>query len=315
MTLTQLQYLAAVAEHGSFMKAAESCYVTQPTLSMQIKKIEEYFNTQIFDRSKKPIVPTPVGKLIIEQAIIGISEVDKINRIVEFNNFQIPNKIRIGIIPTLCPYLIPLFLTTFSNNYPNLKIEIKEINTVAITKGLQEGQLDLGILIKPKKLPDNFFSKTIFHEPLLGYVSESHPLFSKNILTSEDIKEDGFWLLEDCHSLSNQVINFCENNHMLNNRFKRFDNRIGGLETARRLVELQGGFTVLPQLATLDFTEKQLLRIRKFNNPEPVREICLLWEKDFNYNQMNMAIESAIIKNLPTQIKNIDYQKLKVLSV
>jgi len=177
MTLTQLQYITAVSEFGSFMKAAEACYVTQPTLSMQIKKFEESLNIQIFDRSKKPIQPTTIGKRIIEQAKVGISEIEKINRIIEFNQYKNPSHLKIGIIPTLCPYLTPLFLAAFSKKYPTIKIEIKELTTKDIMKSFNEGLIDLGILIKPEKMQESLIHIPIFQEPLVAYIAESHPLF------------------------------------------------------------------------------------------------------------------------------------------
>jgi len=202
-----------------------------------------------------------------------------------------------------------------SKRYPDIKIFIKEITIDKILKGLENGSIDIGLLIKPEQLERSLFHSPIFNEPLLGYISETHTLFRKRYLMPEDVNEKEFWLLEDCHCFHNQVIDLCEKTKIIHNQSTDSNYRVGGLETARRLVEIQGGFTLLPQLATIDFNEKQTSRLRSFHHPMPAREVSIVCNKNHFYEEVNTSLISIIKEGLPNMIKDKSEENLNVIGL
>ena len=181
MTITQLHYVLAVAEHQNFTKAAEKCFVTQPTLSMQIQKLEDQLGIQIFDRSKKPIELTEVGIKIVDQAKNIVNEADRINDIVDQQKGFIGGEFRLGIIPTVMPTLLPMFLKTFIKRYPKVKLKIEELTTEEIVQRIKDGHLDAAIAATPLK-NDQIKERVLFYEPFVGYVPKNHRLSSKQKL-------------------------------------------------------------------------------------------------------------------------------------
>jgi len=208
MTLIQLEYIIAVDTYRSFVAAAEKCFVTQPTLSMQIQKLEESIGVKIFDRSRQPVVPTELGEKIIQQARIVLTESKKISEIVQNKKGELEGELKIGVIPTIAPYLLPNVLTSFMDKYPKLKLQIWEYTTERIVHELKVGILDCGILSTP--LQDAAITETpLFYENFVAYVSEKSPLFQKKMLNPDDIAEEKLWLLNEGHCMRGQVLNIC----------------------------------------------------------------------------------------------------------
>jgi LysR family hydrogen peroxide-inducible transcriptional activator len=206
MTITQLKYVLAVAEHKNFTLAADKCFVTQPTLSMQIQKIEEELNIQIFDRSKKPIQLTDIGQKIVNQAKNIVNEADRIQDIVEQQKGFIGGEFRLGIIPTIMPTLLPMFLNNFVKKYPKVKLIIEELNTEDIITKLNNGHLDAAIAATPLE-EEKIKEIVLYYEPFVAYIPESHESFQKEEIEVNDLNLDEVLLLQDGHCFRNGILN------------------------------------------------------------------------------------------------------------
>lgn len=302
MTLVQLEYIVAVDTYRSFVAAAEKCFVTQPTLSMQIQKLEDSLGTKIFDRSRQPVVPTEVGIKIINQARIVLMESKKISEILQDEKGELEGELKVGVIPTVAPYLLPNVITSFLIKYPKLKLQIWEYTTERIVYELKNGTLDCGILSTP--LQDNVVVETpLFYETFVAYVSENSPLFQKKLLASEDIEDEKLWLLNEGHCMRGQVLNICNYKH---NRDAKgtFEYNTGSVETLKRMVDINSGITILPELSIQTYTEDQLGHIRYFKSPEPVREISLVTTQNFVKRQAINALVEEIKDVVPERFKS-----------
>lgn len=302
MTITQLEYIIAVENLRNFVQAAESCFVTQPTLSMQIQKLEDELGVKIFDRSRQPVVTTQIGAEIIQQARITVAEFSKIKEVVNSGKNEVSGEIRLGVIPTIAPYLLPLFLSSFLEKYPKLELKIKELTTERIIQALKNDDLDIGLLATPLQQP-NIIEHHIFYEELVLYVSKQNALYQKEYALSEDIDPKELWLLEEGHCLRSQIENLCELKRKTIG-FGQFEYQAGSLETLRKMVERNQGITILPELATLDFEEKHKGLIRQFASPAPVREVSLVAHKNFAKTAVLNALKKSILASLPESIKN-----------
>lgn len=299
MTITQLEYLIAVDKHRSFAKAAAACYVTQPTLSMQVKKIEEELNVLIFDRSKKPVLTTAIGQQIIQQAKLTIREASRIQELIQNQNEEIKGDLRIGIIPSLSPYLLPLFASRFVRKYPEVSLIIQELLSEQIFEQLREGELDLGILVGPIE-DDQLTEIPLFYEPFVVYTPHHHPLSKMEEINPEDLDMDDLWLLREGHCFRTQVINICRDRKRMQPRPLQFES--GSLETLKRLVEQQYGYTLLPELAVINLNETQQAYVRRFTKPEPVREVSLLVHRRFMKRRLIELLRETILCHLPSQV-------------
>lgn len=302
MTIQQLEYALAVASEKHFVKAAEKCFVTQATLSMMIKKLEDELGVMIFDRSKHPVVPTEVGKKIIEQAQITVSEFNRIKQVISSERGEVSGELRIGIIPTLAPYLLPLFLNSFLNKYPNLKLKISEITTSEITSKLKSNELDAGVLAIPIHIPE-LNEQHLFYEDFVVYASEQDDMKKKYVLAG-DIDVNRLWLLEEGHCLRSQVINLCELK-LKETKMHQLDFNAGSLETLKKIVEANQGITILPKLALRDMTKQQLANIRYFKRPAPVREIGIITYRYFVKEQLIARLKNEILLSIPAEIRNV----------
>ena len=252
MTITQLQYVLAVAEHKNFTLAADKCFVTQPTLSMQIQKIEEELNILIFDRSKKPIQLTAIGQKIVEQAKNIVNEAGKIKDIVEYQKGFIGGEFRIGIIPTIMPTLLPMFLNNFIKKYPKIKLIIEELNTNEIITRLKNGHLDAAIAATP--LEDEKIKEIVlYYEPFVAYIPENHAISGKTEIEISDLNLDEILLLQDGHCFRDGILNLCKNQEMAGKN--SFQLESGSFETLIKLADEVLGTTLLPYLHTLDLNE------------------------------------------------------------
>ena len=252
MTITQLKYVLAVAEHKNFTLAAEKCFVTQPTLSMQIQKIEEELNIQIFDRTKKPIQLTDIGLKIVTQAKNIVNEADRIQDIVEQQKGFIGGEFRLGIIPTIMPTLLPMFLNNFIKKYPKVKLIIEELNTDEIIVKLNNGHLDAAIAATPL-MEEKIKEIVLYFEPFVAYIPESHHHFQKKEIEVSDLNLHDILLLQDGHCFRDGILNLCKNNSKSD--FNRFQIESGSFETLIKLADEGLGTTLLPYLHTLDLKD------------------------------------------------------------
>ena len=301
MTFVQLEYVIAVATYQHFARAAEHCYVTQPTLSMQIHKLEKELGIKIFDRSKQPVVATEAGKQVIEQARRIIAEKNVLAEKVQSFKGVLTGELKVGIIPTLAPYLLPLFITRFTKKYPDVKLTVNEITTEVLITRLREGRIDAGILVTPLN-ENGIKEQPLFYEELMAYVSRKNEAYQKTYVLPQDIDPNKLWLLEEGHCLRSQIVNLCEL-RKASREGSHFEYEAGSIETLRRMVELNDGITILPELATLTLNNKQLELIRHFKKPTPMREVSLVVHRDFVKKRLIDALRKEINDSIPEKIR------------
>jgi LysR family hydrogen peroxide-inducible transcriptional activator len=301
MTFTQLEYIIAVDTWRHFALAASKCFVTQPTLSMQIQKLEEELGIKIFDRSKQPVIPTETGIEIIDQARKIVSEKNVINEIIQQKKGILGGELRIGIIPTLAPYLLPLFVKTFNKKYPNVKLVVNEMMTEFIISRLREGRIDAGILVTPLQ-EAGIKEHVLFYEELLVYVSKKNGAYKKQYVLAQDLDPEKLWLMEEGHCFRSQIVNLCEL-RKASETGSHFEYEAGSIETLRKMVELNDGITILPELTTLDLNSTQLKLIRQFKKPVPMREVSIVVHRDFVKKKLIEALKEEILAAVPEKIK------------
>lgn len=304
-SIQQLEYIVAVDTWRHFQTAADSCFVTQPTLSMQIQKLEDEVGFKIFDRNKKPVVCTEEGKAIIEQARKTLAEYYKLREIVSEKKGILEGELHIGIIPSVAPYLLPLFLKSFLEKYPDIRLQVNEIKTGNMLKMIRRGELDAGILSTPIN-ETGFSEELLYVEDFQAYISPQEKLFNVKQLAADDVAGASIWLLEDGHCLRDQLINFCS----LATKDPiagRFNYQAGSIETLKRMVDMQGGLTFLPRLATLTLSEQEKQRLRPFIAPAPAREISLISNKGAAKQRLIDVLKSEIIHSIPKGITDKNY--------
>tara|TARA_B110000238_G_scaffold188178_1_gene218928 strand:+ start:3059 stop:3997 length:939 start_codon:yes stop_codon:yes gene_type:complete len=308
MTITQLHYVLAVAEYQNFTKAAEKCFVTQPTLSMQIQKLEDQLKVQIFDRSKKPIELTEVGRKIVNQAKNIVNEADRINDIVDQQKGFIGGEFRLGIIPTVMPTLLPMFLKTFIKRYPKVKLKIEELTTEEIIQRIKDGHLDAAIAATPLK-QEQIKERVLFYEPFVGYVPQNHRLSSKSKLEVSDLDIDEMLLLEDGHCFRDGVLNLCK--ALKSQNTDEFQLESGSIEMLIKLANEGMGMTLLPYLHTLDLKDNEKENLLFFNEPSPAREVSLIFHK----SELKIQITDALHSTISGIIRGaIAFQNVQIIS-
>ncbi len=308
MTITQLKYVLAVAEHQNFTKAAEHIFVTQPTLSMQIQKLEEELDILIFDRGKKPIELTTVGKKIVEQARNIVNESERMQDVVDQEKGFIGGTFHLGIIPTIMPTLLPMFLKAFSNRYPKVQLKIEELNTDEIITQLNEGYLDAAIAATPLE-QEKIKERPLYYEPFVGYIPENHRLFSKKELEVDDLNIDDILLLEDGHCFRDGIINLCKASKKLTN--EKFQLESGSFETLVKLSNEGLGMTLLPYLHALDIPTSQQKNLKYFKDPSPAREVSLIYNK----SELKLQIINALYDVISGVIRGaITFQDVRIIS-
>ena len=300
MNLQQLEYIVAVDTWRHFSTAAEKCFVTQPTLSMMIQKLELELDVKIFDRTRQPVVTTAIGQKIIEQARIVLSEAGNLKKIVDEQKGAVSGELRIGIIPTLAPYLLPLFLTDFLKKYPKLKLKISELTTQQIVEKLEVQKLDAGILATPLKI-SSIKEMPLFYEQFVVYASQNQEVMKKKYLLAEDIDVNHLWLLEEGHCLRSQVVNLCELKRK-ETLMQNLDYEAGSIETLKKMVDINNGITILPELALRDLTKAQIKNLRYFKAPAPVREISIVTYRYFVKYNLIEALRKEILAKIPKQM-------------
>ncbi len=308
MTITQLKYVLSVAEYQNFTVAAEHSFVTQPTLSMQIQKLEDQLDVLIFNRSKKPIELTDVGKKVVEQAKIIVNESNRIKDIVHQHKGFIGGEFRIGIIPTVMPTLLPMFLNNFTKKYPKVKLIIEELTTEEIVRKLMDNHIDAGLAATPleneaiKEMP-------LYYEPFVGLIPEGHRLFNQKEIKSDELEMEDILLLEDGHCFKDSVINLCRT-HKTDNK-KGFQLESGSFDTLIKLSKEGLGMTLLPYLHTLDLNDKDKKHLREFTAPPPAREVSLIYHK----SQLKMQLIDALKNSIDGVVRGaISFSDVKIIS-
>ncbi len=308
MNIQQLEYIVAVDNYRHFSKAAEASFVTQPTLSMMIQKLEDELGVRIFDRTQSPIEPTDIGRKIIEQARISIAQIHQIKEIVEEEKGITKGAFRLAIIPTVSPYLLPKLMQTHREQNSEIRLVINEMTTNQILTNLSNGTIDGGILATPlhdKRMKE----RPIYYEKFLAYVSPSERfLHAKTSLLESDLKGAKLWLLDEVHCFRTQILNLCDlkSRNLIKSAFTY---EAGSIETLINIVDNNNGITVIPEMALSHLTEKQKLNVRLFEKSSPVREISLITRKDFLRERLIEIIEEEIKMSVPASLQNKELQK------
>ena len=311
-SLTQLEYVLAVHKYGQFSVAAKQCHVTQPTLSMQIQKLEEELGTVIFDRSKQPILLTERGKQLIEQMQSVVFEARKIDGILQAQSGEVlRGTLTLGVIPTVAPYLLPLLLPVVEKMYPGLTLKILELQTHTIIEALQTDEIDLGVLAIPLGLP-KIHEKTLYVEPFSVLCQRTHKMAKLKHVSYAALDADDIWLLQEGHCLRDQVLDVCALKAKKPIE-RRFQFESGSLETLKSLVSSYGGYTLLPSLATETIGPKTVLV--PFERPIPAREIGLVYVREHYKSELHRAIELAILAAVPHELSGTKRRGLEVIPV
>jgi LysR family hydrogen peroxide-inducible transcriptional activator len=308
MTITQLIYVLAVAEHKNFTLAAEKCFVTQPTLSMQIQKLEEQLEIQIFDRSKKPIGLTDVGEKIVIQAKNIVNEANRIKDIVDQQKGFIGGDFKIGIIPTIMPTLLPMFLNNFIKKYPKVNVIIEELTTNEIINKLKNGHLDCAIAATPLD-EEKLKEIVLYYEPFVAYVPESSQNIGKKEIEVSDLDVEKILLLQDGHCFRNSILNLCKASQL--NKDHHFHLESGSFETLIKLSDEGLGTTLLPYLHTLDLSDSSKNKLKPFVDPKPAREVSLIFPK----NELKIHIIEALRTTIQGVVRGaIAFSNVEIIS-
>ncbi len=308
MTLTQLSYIIAVDKYRHFATAAEKSYVTQPTLSMQIHKLEEELGVKVFDRTKSPVIPTEVGEKIIEQAKIILKESKQLSDIANFKETELRGTFKVGVIPTIAPYLMPMFLRSFVKAHPLVELVFEELLTKEILEKLGSDQLDAAIIATPAD-QSYIYTEDLYVEPFVAYLSATHPLIEKEKLTVNDLDRTNIWLLNEGHCFRDQAVKLCKENEKKNRAAIEF--KSGNLETLKKLVEQNFGMTLLPWTAVQEFNGKCANAvIKSFEHPEPSRKVRLVYGRKHLKQTIIKEFKQSICNAIPDVLKSSEKKVL-----
>ena len=272
MTLQQMEYIVAVYRMRHFAKAAEACGVTQPTLSAMIQKLEKELGVKLFERSSQQVAPTAIGKLVVEQAWKVLARANKIKDIIAEEQHSLSGIFRIGILPTIAPYLLPRFFTRLVKENPGIDFHIIEMKTAEIKKALSRGDIDAAIAVRLDEL-DVYEQTSMYYEQFIAYVAKSDPLYEKKNIKTSDLGNEFLWLLDEGHCFRDQLVKFCNLKSATESKSKY---SLGSIETFMRMVESGQGVTFIPELALSQLSDEQKELVRPFALPIPVRDVVLL---------------------------------------
>ena len=296
MTLQQLEYVVAVAEHRHFLKAAEACDVTQPTLSSMVQKLEEELGVKIFNRRIKP-----VGETIVAQARQTLVQAQRLKSCVDEAQHTPRGTFSIAVLPTIAPYLIPRFYPEFSRRYPDVELHITEMKTSSIKTAITNGEVDAGILADMEGL-DDFLSTTLFFEQYFVYAAHDTPLSHLPSVKTSDLREVPLWLLDEGHCFRDQLVQFCQ---LKSGRRSQRSYHLGSIETFMRMVENGVGVTFIPELCTFQLSPEQRELVRPFAVPVPTREVVLLTSPDFVRHSIHQILVDAIRQSVPSEMHHL----------
>ena len=311
MNIQQLEYIIAVDNHRHFARAAEASFVTQPTLSMMIQKLEEELNVKIFDRSQLPVQPTEIGTQIINQARVIISQVKQIKEIIQEEKGLVQGTFKMGIIPTIAPYLLPKLMKVHEDNGFDIILTIEETTTDQIIEKLLNGSLDGAILATPLR-NDKLIEHPIYYEKFYAYVSPKETaLYGKPKLEEEDLNVNRLWLLEEVHCFRSQILKLCSNRKRKSSH-SLFSYEAGSINTLVNIVDDNRGLTIIPEMAIPELSERQKINIRPLKDIVAVREVSLVTRKEFLRERIVDIIVSEVKKSVPKELLNPELKKFVV---
>lgn len=272
--------------------------MTQPTLSAMIQKLEQELGVKLFERSSQQVVPTAIGRLVVEQAWRVISRARKIKDIVEEERNALSGVFRIGILPTIAPYLLPRFFTRLMEEYPDIDFRVSEMKTADCKKALARGEIDVAIIVSLGEI-EGMEQDSLYFEQFIAYVSESDSLFQSKSIRSADLPGHFLWLLDEGHCFRDQLVKFCNIKSACDSKLTY---SLGSIETFMRMVEAGQGITFIPELALDQLTESQKRLVRPFAIPIPTREVVLLTTKNFVRKGIKQMMINEIRDSVPQRM-------------
>ncbi|MBQ8736894.1 MAG: LysR family transcriptional regulator [Bacteroidaceae bacterium] len=307
MNIQQLEYIVALDKHRHFARAAESCKVSQPTLSALIQKLEEELDLTIFDRTHHPVRPTEAGTRIIEKARQILHSVSQLKEMALNERGMTSGMIRLGIIPTVAPYVLPGLFRKIAEKYPQIELRVSEMRTAVIIEKLRKGEIDMALLATPLEI-DDFLEIPVYYEKFVAYVSpEEKDIYDKTELDAKTMITDKLWVLQEGHCMRNQVFNFCLSKSQYTTIYEA-----GSIDTLIKIVDSNGGYTVIPELHAPLLTEAQRENLRPLISPAPVREISILVRKDYVRERLLNCLISTIKGIIPEEMLNQRVKKFAV---
>ncbi len=300
MTLQQLHYAIALDTHRHFVKAAQHCHVAQPTLTLQLKKLEDELSVVLFDRSRQPLEPTPIGRSFVARAREVINRVEELREMVAEERSALQGSFRMGVIPTLAPSVLPLFISDFLEKHPAISLSVEELQSQAIIDRLKNRDLDFGLLATPLTEKD-LREVPVFYEPFIVYAHNRHPLLTRPWVRAGELDTADLWLLRKGHCFRNQTLNLCKVDKERQARNLTMEG--GSIETLKRMIQKVNGYTLVPELS---YQEQDAPNVVRFADPQPVREISLAVHKYFSREELLNKLVKSIRKSLPTSILNND---------
>lgn len=306
MTLQQLQYLISLDNNRHFLNAAEECGVTQPTLSAMIQKLEDELDVKLFDRTKQPLVTTPIGAEVVAQAKLVLKSADQLREIISNKRESLEGKLNLAVIPTIAPYLLPKFIIEFRKNYPNVELTIEEMKTSDIVSNLNLSKIDIGILATPLNKP-SLLEVPLYYEKFLAYISPKEELYKQEVLSAKNMPLKNLWVLHEGHCLRDQVFNFC--NEKTN---EKPIYEAGSIDTLIKIIDQNGGYTVIPELHLQFLNPEQIKNTRPIENPQGVREVSVIIRNDYIRERLLNAVVDTVKSIIPNEM--ID-ERLKKFAV
>lgn len=299
MNISQLEYYSVLYRTGSFSEAAEHLNITQPALSIQIQKLEESLDFKLLDRARRPFKFTDEGHYFYEKTVEVLQQLEQLKTITLELGESVKGNLKVGMIPTIAPYLVPLFIEQLNADYPDLQIEVVETKTEDVITGIKLGNLDCGIISTPVSAPLNF--APLFYERFYAYVSENHPLFDQDTLDTQKIPEEEVWYLDEGNCFQNQINSICSINQQKKSK-QNFVFHSNSIESLRRIVENKNGITFIPELATINIPPEQEELIKDLSGNQPIREISLITAKGFAKERQVDALQKVIQKSIPQRM-------------
>ena len=308
MTLQQLEYIVAVYRTRHFVKAAEACGVTQPTLSAMIQKLEAELDVKLFERSSQQVMPTAIGKVVVEQAWKVLNRARKLKDIVAEEKKSLTGTFRLGILPTIAPYLLPRFFPRLMRENSSLEIRVVEMKTAYIRRSIDRGEIDAAVMVDTGDL-DDYALTTLFYEQFLAYVSPSDQLSAKKSIKTSDLSNELLWLLDEGHCFRDQLVKYCQ---LKAAKTSQSAYSLGSIETFMRIVENGQGMTFIPELATMQLTPTQKELVRPFAIPIPTREVVMATSKAFVRQSLLDMIVGQIRKSVPEKMLKLNNTEQRI---
>ena len=308
MTLQQLEYIVAVYRTRHFVKAAEACGVTQPTLSAMIQKLEAELDVKLFERSSQQVMPTAIGKVVVEQAWKVLNRARKLKDIVAEEKKSLTGTFRLGILPTIAPYLLPRFFPSLMRANSSLEIRVAEMKTADIRRAIDRGEIDAAVMVDTGDL-DDYALTTLFYEQFLAYVSPSDQLSAKKSIKTSDLSNELLWLLDEGHCFRDQLVKYCQ---LKAAKTSQSAYSLGSIETFMRIVENGQGVTFIPELATMQLTPTQKELVRPFAIPIPTREVVMATSKAFVRQSLLDMIVGQIRNSVPEKMLKLNNTEQRI---